>query len=226
MKLSHSTLEYPISFEDGIINVLVVENPRQMSKYISDIKSQIDGFEGEFVLSEADRPVTMSEKVDLLLDPFSLNPNSREAINSVYGALSNRSKDEAHYIETNAMLAGIESHIVHLLDEQDDLLKVTDEINISNILKSLGVKFIISGESLLESICDYLAVVTKYSKIKLFIFVNIKSYLNSEDLSLLYDHISYQKQKVLFIEGCDSHSLKGERIIIVDEDLCEIHKRG
>lgn len=224
MRLSHSTLEYPISFEDGIINVLVVENPRQMSKYISDLKLQIDGFEGGFVLSEADRPVTMSETVDLVLDPFSLNPNSREVINTAYGLLSNKSKDEAHYIETNAMLAGIESYVIDLLAEQDDILKVTEEINISNIFKSLGAKFIISGESLLESICDYLAVVTKYSKIKLFIFVNIKSYLNSEDLSTLYNHISYQKQKVFFIERCDSYPLERERITIVDEDLCEIHK--
>lgn len=224
MKLSHSTLEYPISFEDGIINVLVVENPRQMSKYISDLKLQVDGFDGEFVLSEVDRPVTMSGSVDLVLDPFSLDPNSREVINSVYGILSNKSKDEVHYIETNGMLAGIESYIIDMLTEQDDLLKATDEINISAILKSLGVKFIISGESLLESICDYLAVNTKYSKIKLFIFVNIKSYLNSEDISMLYDYISYQKLKVLFIERCDSSTLERENITIVDEDLCEIHK--
>jgi CRISPR-associated protein Csn2 len=223
MKLSHSTLEFPISFEDGTINVLVVENSRQMSEYLSELKMQIDGFDGKFVLSEVDRLVTISDAVDLIIDPFSLNPNSREVINSIYGILSNESKDEAHYIETNSMLASIESYIIGMLNEQDNLLKATDEINMTNLLKSLGVKFVVSDETLLESICDYMSVTMKYTKIKLFIFVNLKSYLDHEDISMLYDHISYQKLNVLFIERFEEPTLKREKITIIDEDLCEIH---
>jgi CRISPR-associated protein Csn2 len=226
MKLSHNTLDAPISFEDGIINILVVENAGQMSRYISDLKLQIDGFDGEFVLSESGIPVPICGAVDLVLDPFTLNPNSREIINLIHGIISKKSKDENHYIESNGLLASVECYISDLMAEQDDLLKVTEEINISNILKLLGVKFVISGESLLESICDYLAVIVKYSKIKLFVFVNIRSYLNSEDISMLYDQISYHKQNVLFIERCESSKFEKERITIVDEDLCEIRKFG
>lgn len=224
MKLSHNTLECPINFDEGTVNVLVVENARQMSNYISQLKLQIEGYDGGFVLSENNSSKPISDAVDLIMDPFSINPNTREIINSIYSSLSKKSKDQDHYLETNNLMASIESYILDMISEQDNLLRVTEEVSLSNILKLFGVKFIVSSESLLEAICDYLDINSKYSKIELFVFVNLKSFLNTEDMSLLYEHIVYNKQGVLLIERNESSMLERERTIIIDQDLCEIHK--
>lgn len=224
MKLAHPTLEEPISFDDGIINVLVVENAGQLSDYIYDIINQSKGSNGDFVLSDCNGVIPLDGVTDLILNPFSLNPNTREVTGAIFGLLNKRIMNEENYIENCSILAEIEKFALMILDEENILLKPTEGLRFINVLKAMGVKFTLSEDSLLESICDYLDVMGAYSKIKLFIFVNLKSYLSSEDMSALYRHINYAKHKALFIENRDNSSDVCERIVIIDEDLCEIRK--
>ena len=94
-------------------------------------------------------------------------------------------------------------------------------MDITAIFRAMNVVFAPS-ESLLEHICDYIDVCSEYRKIALFVFVNLKSYLCEEDLELFYSHLMYYKRNVLLLERCESSLHPTERVIIIDNDLCEI----
>jgi len=118
------------------------------------------------------------------------------------------------------MLAAIGEKIQDLSNRQPTTLEFSD-LDIVAIFRAMNVVFAPS-ESLLEHLCDYIDVCSEYRKIALFVFVNLKSYLSEEDLELFYSHLAYYKRNVLLLERCESPLHPMEKVIIIDDDLCEI----
>ena len=58
--------------------------------------------------------------------------------------------------------------------------------------------------------------------IKCFLFVNLKSYLNKDELLELYKHVYYKKINIMLLESTCRERLDNEVLHIVDEGLCRI----
>ena len=71
MKLIHNQLETQIYFDCETFYTLVVESPIVMNRLVSDLKSQIRGEDGGFVLSENNlKDIDIAFACELLIDPF------------------------------------------------------------------------------------------------------------------------------------------------------------
>jgi CRISPR-associated protein Csn2 len=213
-------LNNPLSFDGTEINVLVLENRRMLADLIWELSSQISGELGKFYLSDKGSEIHLSERVVLIVDPFSVEPNERDIINKLYSKIKADALGEEMYLSTCAMLAEIEKGIQKLMDRQSLVLE-SSGIDIIAIFKSMNVAFAYS-ESLLERLCDYIDICSEYRNTVLFVLVNIKSYLCEEDIELLYSHLLYNKRNVLLLERCESQLHSQEKITIIDKDLCEI----
>ena len=218
--LAHYELNSPIEFEEGHFNVLVIENPSYMSKMIKELLSQSDGGDGNFELFENNTPISISENVSVIIDPFSINLNERDILNKLYVTMKKDALDEDLYMSTNKFLSDIENNIKLIIERQPILLE-TDIPDLIGLFKFLSVHFMVS-ESLLEKICDYVDISSKYRKTKLFVFVNLKSFLNMSEMIQLYAHLNYHKMNILLIENQQSPSFEGEAVRIIDANLCEI----
>lgn len=220
MILSHPTLEQPLTFENDRINVLVIENRDQFSKYVCELNNQSKGESGNFVLSIDDKCIEMSNLVKVVIDPFNLDLNAKDILTQVYNRLYKISLDENHYCSMNEHVASMTNCIAELLVEADLDMDFKD-CSMADVIKMFSPKFIPSDD-LVTKITDYLDIASKYSKCRLFTFVNLGRYLNSEKLTLLEQHIVYQKYNVLFIESDWKRISDCENIVIIDENLCEI----
>ena len=60
-------------------------------------------------------------------------------------------------------------------------------------------------------------------RIKLFVFVNLRSYLTDAQMKALIQEITYQEVQVLFIENQERACLEGGMRYIIDKDRCEIY---
>lgn len=78
MKLVHSELGIKIVIVENRANVLVVENPMIFRKIIEDVLNQINGFDGELVLSTDDKLLALSKNIELVIDPFNIDLNSKK----------------------------------------------------------------------------------------------------------------------------------------------------
>jgi len=218
--LSNYELNDPIEFEEGRVNVLVIENPDYMSKIIKELLSQSDGIDGGFELFENNTSIKISENLSIIIDPFSININERDILNKLYSIMKKDALDEELYITTNTFLSEIESNIKKIMERYPNLLE-SDMPDIVGLFKLLNVRFTVS-DSLLERICDYVDISSKYRKTKLFLFVNLKSFLNVSELIQLYAHMNYHKVHILLIENRQSQSIEYEVARIIDTNLCEI----
>ena len=69
---------------------------------------------------------------------------------------------------------------------------------------------------------DYIRAYNKICKVSVFIFVNLKDYLESYELEQLYEFSEYEKLNLLLIEGHFSDVLDQEKNLIYDKDMCII----
>ncbi len=222
MILSHPTLEQPLTFENDCINVLTVENRDQFSKYVCELNNQSKGDSGNFVLSINDKCVEMTNLIKVIIDPFNLDPNAKDILTQIYNHLYRISLDEDHYCPMNGCVTSVTNSITELLMEADLDMDFKD-CSMADIIKMFSPKFIPSDD-LLTKITDYLDIASKYTKCKLFVFVNLGRFLSSEKLLLLEQHIEYQKYNVLLIESDWKRISDCENVVIIDENLCEIRQ--
>jgi CRISPR-associated protein Csn2 len=190
-----------------------------MSKLTIDLIAQCNNLDGEFTLWGQDGIMPLNKTADVIMDPFSADINRRETLTQLYSRMKRDALGEDLYMHTNELLSNIETGFRKIIDSQN-LNIVSDDPDITGLLRLMNVRFEVPG-SLLEKICDYLDVCHEYLGIKLFIFINIKSFLSECEIEQLYSHSGYHKHILLLIENKQSKTLNAENVRIIDEDLCE-----
>ena len=95
------------------------------------------------------------------------------------------------------------------------------KLSLSSLIKSSGA-VIESDGSISERVSDYMELVTELDKRKLFITLNMRSFIDDEEMSLFSDTVISHGYDVLMIENHAYSMLKNENRIIIDSDLCEI----
>lgn len=225
MKLAHSILEKPIEFEENIINVLVVENPKLFYTFVSDFYNQItNSNEGSFVLSDNSKILPMHKYMELILEPFSIDLNQKKILNKLYAVL----KENILKTETYKELIELQSTVFKFVEKISDtieypLIYEDSSIDLQDIFKMVDLKLESKQESLLEKILDYITAVCEFLGINCFLAVNLKSYLSKEELEELYKSIHYKKLNLMLLESKNTEYISPvEKLYIIDSDLCSI----
>ncbi len=222
MRLGNSVLNLEILFEEGKASVLVVENKKVFNRVVEQLWKEIGGEIGEWVLSECEKTVSLSKCADIVFNPYSIDANDRKVLNKLYSELSEMVSER--YMET---LERINGCIVDLLSqvEQDVPYFLKHELgtDFTTILKIYNVQIDSETSSLLERLIDYIRAYNKICKVSVFIFVNLKDYLESYELEQLYEFSKYEKLNLLLIESHFSDVLDQEKTLIYDKDMCIIN---
>ncbi len=103
-----------------------------------------------------------------------------------------------------------------------DILLELDHFLLNDLLKTATFAFREDYSSLVERICSYLGAAARYTKTKLFIFVNLFQYLSESDYSQFIREMCMRKYHILLIESGIHSPMEGEEMTVVDNDLCEI----
>ncbi len=220
MILSHPTFEHMIDFDNDMINILVVENQKQLCTYIQELKHQSLGYDGHFSLYHGQECISMNN-IKVIIDLFNLDTNTKDVLTPISNIVIRTALDADHYQKTNDALGDLSRMMIDLLSDVDLMIE-SKELTIQDIVKASSIKTITSGEGILSTICDYLDLYSKYAKVKIFVFVNCREYLTDEEVLLLEQHILYNKLNVLFVESHEHKVLENESVTVIDDDLCEI----
>jgi len=223
MKLVNSNWTFSVDFYEGVIEQLVIESPTTMCEVLSEIKKQCAGEEGQFVLSDCGKELSVSQKVDLIVDPFSIDINNKKVIKQLYDELSHVAYEEDNYLNTQGALSGILNMIEDITEDSRYSLSYSMDVNLQTLFKDYEVKIDVESSSFEEYIIEYTNAMKDYCDIKLFILVNLKNYVEKEKMIDLYSTWIYNKINVLLIESSQNEILDHEETWIIDKDMCEIH---
>ncbi len=223
MKLAYKDMEHVIEFHENQVEILLLESQDCFSKFIEELYLQIQNGAGPFVFSEENCEINVSKWVNLIIEPFTLNINSKPILSKVMANVKLNALGENHYLRTLEMKGLIKSYIMQLTDVEHWELSVSENVDLDMIFKSVNLKIFDDYISLLEKIVSYVISVNDILGINIFIFTNLNTYLSMEELSQLYTECFYRKIFLLLVENNLREYLPCENVCVIDKELCEIY---
>lgn len=223
MKLVHFGLTGTL-LDDGIdFTEWIIESPENFSGYVLELSTQIDGNEGQFVLSEKNKELDLAKKAELVFNPLTVDINERKILNKLYMELSDLSKGEEMYIKTVELLRHLQEYMLELEQCTEYILEFDQETDMSALLKAVNIHHETRDMDFLERLVQYMKVLAAVVGIKVFMFVNLRSYLTDHQMQEVIKEMKYQNLKGLFMESQQRSCMEGVKQYIIDVDRCEIY---
>ena len=224
MKLVYPDYTYQMNFEEGKANIVVIESKREFRHLLEEILMQIEGNDGRFVLSDNDEILKISTNMQCVIDPFALNLNNRKILDKIYALCKQEVLETELFLELEQLYSNIYAFMEKVLEKIDYSITYTDEIDIKLLFKLVNLRLQSDSYDFLEKIIDYIKISHTLLGNRIFVFSNLRSYLESSELELLYKQMSYEKIFLLLIESQDVESISDcETKYIIDKDCCEIY---
>ncbi len=129
--------------------------------------------------------------------------------------------DEEHYYQTSELITLLESYLLDLsveLTGNIELSKITWE----NTIKAVGVEFADNYDSLAEKILDYMELVREYDSERIFITLNLWSYISDNEMNKFVNDVVVRGYKLLMLENTEYPIIDHEKRYIIDADKCII----
>lgn len=222
MKLVSCELSKPILSDGNLVTEWIIESPDLFSRYVQELLQQCEGEGGQFVLSHKEKIIEISKHMEIILDPFRVEINSKKILTKLYAGLDKLAKSEEMYLQTRQIIQSLIEYLLDLEQKSDYFLGFEQEIDLTLLFKAVGIKHEIIEESYFENLIRYIRTVSSVLGIKIIAFVNLRSYLDDVQLECLLKEANYQEIQILLIENQQRTCLKGAFCYIIDNDKCEI----
>ncbi len=222
MKLVHPALEMKLQLPAGICCQWVIESPSLMAQYLQELLLQASGEDGNFVLSYKDKELSIAKYAEIIINPFAVDINNKKVLQKLYSELSALAAGETLYMETQTIQAELQTYFYQLEHESAYMLECDANVDLAALFKTLNVKFVDDTHELPERLHQYIRVMAQLAGIRLFVFVNLRSYLTNTQLQELVEFAAYQEIAILLIESQQREFANDMPQYIIDVDLCEI----
>ena len=223
MKLVNAELMLDIDIDENKPAVLVIENPRVMTEAVGQLYDDWISGEGDFILSEDNKQLSFERTVEVIINPFSLEFNSRRIQNKLYGELL---EAESEYVEEKARIQSLIINYLDKLTRNVPYEMISNELDLDSmkLFKMFDVRIEPQCESLLEKIVEFTKIAARLLKKKLLVFVTVCNYLDVDEVEALQEICCYNKVNVLFLESHEQTFPFPVKTYIIDRDKCLILK--
>lgn len=222
MRLIHNRYDIEFEFIENTMYGLVIENPMVFTEIAEELFRQCEDDEGGFILSENNKLLSVSKTVSFIINPFSLEWNSKKILTKLYNVLYAESHDKWSEEQMALQCSYVNFMDTVCMSSEYTLLYGT-ELDIQEIFKIGKLRIDVEKETLLEKISEYIYLANKLLGIKIFAFLNLKGFLTQEELIELYKDCCYRKIYLLLLEARYSTKTEWEKICILDKDKCIIY---
>ncbi|MCS9995634.1 type II-A CRISPR-associated protein Csn2 [Weissella confusa] len=144
----------------------------------------------------------------LVNDILGFDVNSATTLKLIYKDIENQINQDPEVKSEIERLLNASTLII-----QDELLEfdldlVSDEIEISEALKALGVKVEVESDTIFERLLELIQVFKYLKTKKLVILINAGVYMTGEEMSALEEYVTLQQMAVLMIDTSKVEGLK------------------
>ena len=229
MKMRIFSFETEITFSDDYVNVIQIENHKLFGRLVSSIYKMSNGIEEgideKVILEENEKILNFSKETMFIMDFMNFDFNQRKIQNALY-----------HYIEQSynleyEKLDEFQTTFYNLCLDVSDMLvdlpfefECKETIEVLDYLKMIGLKIKQNSyQTILERLLLIIDVVQNFHLAKVLFLVNVKSFLEEDEIVELYKYSKYKKLELLLLEnGEEQKNLEYEKILLIDSDYDEI----
>ena len=220
MKLAHIALENQIDFKNDKIVFWNIEDTQIYYEFVRELKNQIDGEDGNFVLSNNLKSLKLDSNAEIIVGPFDMAFDSKKIANLISKRIVQTAVEDDYFIKFQTIEKSIMEYLRNLIIDADLPVEV-GPIEIENLIKASSFKTSESN-SFYDNLVNYVSLLLNLSKPKLLILVDIKRYIKPESFTQFLHFLQYEDINVLFVD-CFLRKIlnNGARTYFLDKDHCE-----
>lgn len=228
MILKIFSFENDIDFSKNHINVLQIQNKKLFAKMVSSFNNMCKGLSVEcdevITLLEQDEIVDFTKNVLFVVDFLNFDFNQRRIQTVLYQYIDKIIKLEPEILSNiNNLQDSIHIEFMSIMEEFPFEILCKKDSSILDILKMYGIRIKANvDEKIIEKLFKLVELVQCLDLAKLIILVNVKQYLDLDEIVEFYKYCVYNNVKLLVLErGLEVSPLERERILFVDENFDE-----
>lgn len=201
---------------------MIIENSARFGALIERIQEQLSNGCGDFILSKEGKEISAAKVLELVVNPFALDINNKKVITKVYQELSELAQDK-YLVQTAELHVAILSYLETLCMEITYPLEYSLELDVGMLFKAYSLKIGLEQTDIAERILEYVRLMHRCCGIKVFVFVNLKSYVGENELLEIYKFAGYENVNLILLERVQFTTfMEQEKTIIIDKDGCII----
>ena len=217
MKMLLNNYENDILFDNSFVNTIEILNKKAFYRFLLDINNLIQS--DNILFYNDDELINLDSKVMVVYDFINFDFNTKKIISSILNDI-NKNIDEKSRDKINDLYRKIKDIYIKILSDIDLNLTINDEFKIENISKLINPK-IESKNNILENLLLLIDIESEFNIDKLIVFVNLKGYLNNDELKELYKYAIYKDVYILLVDNHNYPTNDFEKKLQIDGDLIE-----
>lgn len=216
MIFTHYSFQTPMCFDNNVVHQLIIEDPDDAGRLLCELNDQIGGMDGSFSLSDRNLPMDL-RAVSLIIDPFNLDWKDVNA--GLLKQLLHGLTEPEHLLETDRILSEMQTHVLAVATglESDADIEGTD---LKSMIKSMGLH-LSTGKLIEEQIPEYVRLSSRYGGKKLFIVVNLSTFVSAHKFHDLIRQLEYNQIPTILVES--NIISRSTPVKVIDTDFCEIN---
>lgn len=222
MMLVYPPIGLEIDIQNDKVQTVVIENQKMFYEIADDIYRQINGINGDTVISENYVPLDLSKFADIITQFIPFTSNRKDILSAICSELKEKAVNGALYNATQELYTYIEKYLFDLLEDIDIETDICHPNDITGILKAFDLHIVETDKKLIEKLFEFIMASMKYKKRKVFITVGLRNYITDREAEDLFQSILLNGITLICIESKATALLKHETRIIIDKDLCII----
>lgn len=219
MKLIYYEFPEKIEWTYSEVLTIIIENKHFLQQFIHSILDDRSSNKKLEIFDDEDK--SMNSKIELVLEPFRLYTNNSYTQNFLKNYLQKNIMEEI--VRYSHQAQPIWNLLNGLLIDLPLEITIDNEINPRSLTSLFGIAIEQTSETLLESIIDYMKVMSSLNIKQVFIFFNLKEILTELELKMLIEHAVIEEIYLVLLETKHHPLLDIERVYVVDQDICFIY---
>lgn len=218
MKLVNARLGLELEFLENQVLNLTIESPERFSEVVYNLSKQVEGEEGEFILSNAEKELLLEKKAVVIANPLGVTCDEKRIVSQIYKNLSE--KISSDYSEEYAVVnQQILQFVEKIINYSEYNLTLDVDFQATGLVKYCNVHMDSCYDNFAEKFIDYLRAVKMICNVDIVFVLNLKQYFSIEELKEIYKHCFYTKLSLMNLEGIKTDPIGGDRYVILDKDL-------
>ena len=219
MKLVNARLGLELEFLENQVLNLTIESPERFSEVVYNLSKQVEGEEGEFILSNAEKELLLEKKAVVIANPLGVTCDEKRIVSQIYKNLSEKISSD-YSEEYAAVNQQILQFMEKIINSSEYNLTLDVDFQATGLVKYCNVHMDSCYDNFAEKFIEYLRALKMICNVDIVFVLNLKQYFSIEELKEIYKHCFYTKLSLMNLEGIKTDPIEGDRYVILDKDLC------
>lgn len=221
--LKHQYIDQDIELGNGSIYNLVIQNPQYLRRFLYSLEDQISDGDDFFLLAEKGKQKDLSKEGFIIWNPLKIEVDQKKLDTLIQKDLAVHTT-QSQKEEYQLLLQKINEYIESLSFSYSLPLTFQSELTLQNFLKAVSLSTIEEPEEFLQKILFQIKKIAFGFSFDIFFFLNLHDYLSEDEMKVFIKEMkSMELYPVLISSHLPSYKIDDEFVIIIDQDLCELH---